>query len=74
MQEPACASLCASMWNGVGIRAGPEGMGCSGGAFALGQPRMDCECGCAGPWHPRQVCGHPSSDLSQGSYTATGVL
>ena len=56
VQEPVCASVCASMRSGVGIRAVPKGVGCSGGALALGQPGMGCTCRAVCPMAPTGRC------------------
>lgn len=58
VQEPACASRCATLQSGIGIRAVPEGVGYSkvGGSFPLGQPRMGCMCGAVCPMAPTGSC------------------
>lgn len=56
VHEPVCASECASTRSGAGIRTVPKGVGCSGEAFALGQPGMGCMCGAAHPIAPTGRC------------------
>lgn len=75
VQEPACASGCATMQSGTGIRAVPEGVGYSkGGGICTGAAQNGLHVrGCVPRGTHRQLCGCPCCGLSWGTHTAGGV-
>lgn len=68
-----CQSLCKCVERGWDEQC-PREWVAPGQGLCWGSPEWTVHVGLPAPWHPRQVCAHPSSDLSKGSYTATEVL